>query len=234
MQAGVPARSAWQLAGDPENSDLVLVWDFALQTGAPIAAAMQELGLQEAASQAQDLELEQAMALPKATKNLLLWLPLFGLLISQSFGLEPFAAFSNPLGVASVICAISLLIYGDKKASVMINKIQKPQSNSIQLLLFAMALRAGLTVLETQKLVPQNSELLSQISKLLEISFLTGAPIAELFLTKAKENRLRAASDAISSARALSVKLLIPLGLTTLPAFLLLTVVPVMISQITR
>lgn len=234
MQAGIPARQAWQLAGDINNHDLLSVWEFAMQTGAPIVDAMRELSLQEAATQAQELELEQAMALPKATKNLLLWLPLFGLMISQAFGLEPFAAFSNPLGVVAVLLAIGLLIYGDKKASAMISRLKKPNSNSLQLLLFAMGLKAGLSVNQTQKYFSQTSEAISEIGNLLDISFQSGAPIADLFLVKAKDNRLRATSEAIAQARALSVRLLIPLGLTTLPAFLLLTVVPVMISQITR
>jgi tight adherence protein B len=185
---------------------------------------------------ASEFELQQSLALPKATKRLMLWLPVFGVAISQTFGLNPFAGFSNPLGVFAFGLAIFLLFAGDKLAEKMIANLEKVSSDdNLALLLFSVALKAGISLSEAksflQKKFPkQNFDLDSHI----EFAAATGAPISKLLVSTAQENHEAKTSKAIQEAKALSVKLLIPLGLTVLPAFLLLTVVPILISQITN
>jgi len=62
------------------------------------------------------------------------------------------------------------------------------------------------------------------------LSVRTGAPVAELLSSAASSARSRRRWDAEAAAAALSASLVLPLGLCTLPAFLLLGVVPVVIS----
>jgi pilus assembly protein TadC len=72
----------------------------------------------------------------------------------------------------------------------------------------------------------------AQLQRVLELSLQTGAPIADLILTKAIELREQAASEALIAAQRAGVKLLLPLGLTAMPAFLLMVLIPIFISLI--
>lgn len=77
----------------------------------------------------------------------------------------------------------------------------------------------------------QSTDSLEQeIAGLLRFSHATGAPIAALLHDRARDLRSRARRRAQAQAAALSVKLVVPLGLCVLPAFFLLGVVPVVIS----
>lgn len=240
LEAGVPSSSVPALAGaqrlHQEAEEFFEIWDFATRVGAPLKDALIELSALERDSRAADYELQQSLALPRATKNLMLWLPVFGLFLSQAFGLQPFSAFANPLGIFSFGVAIALLFFGERMAEKMIRALStNSQSSSYNLLLLAIALRAGLGIKEAKELLPaKNAQDEKLLAELLDLSLSTGAPISQILISSAKENREANTSLAIQAARSLSVKLLIPLGLTVLPAFLLLTVVPVLISQITR
>lgn len=240
LEAGVPSALVPDLAGaqrmQQQTAEFFGIWDFATRVGAPLKDALIELSALERDSRAADYELQQSLALPRATKNLMIWLPVFGLFLSQAFGLQPFSAFQNPLGIFSFGVAIALLFFGERMAEKMIRALSMSNhSSSLNLLLLAIALRAGLGITEAKDLLPpKNAQDEKSLEDLLELSLSTGAPISQILISSAKENREANTSLAIQDARALSVKLLIPLGLTVLPAFLLLTVVPVLISQITR
>jgi hypothetical protein len=65
---------------------------------------------------------------------------------------------------------------------------------------------------------------------LIELSKQTGAKLAALIDSELEQLNQKLLSERIEAARRLSVKLLIPLSLTTLPAFLLLTLPPIIIG----
>lgn len=234
LSAGVPANRAWELVPQ-KSAEVAAVWDFAVTVGAPIKIAMQQIALLEQSREKQQLELEQAIALPKATRSLMLWLPLFGLFLSQGFGLAPFSAFLNPLGIGTSLLAIGLLYLGNKKSKQLLLESETPIQVNFVLLFFALALQAGVGLSMAKKLVAQKVNLeLTGIDEVFALAKQTGAPLADLLFTKAMQQQQESFTEAVKKARELSVKLLIPLGLTTLPAFLLLTVVPVLISQLTN
>lgn len=237
LHAGVEAREVLALTNQGSaDSPFETIWQSAIELGAPVSLALNELNRYERAQIASEFELRQSLALPKATKRLMLWLPVFGVGISQTFGLNPLAGFSNPVGVFAFGMAVFLLFAGDKFAEKMISKLEESSSDeNLPLLLFAIALKAGISISEARsfmqrKFPKQNLELDSHI----EFAVTTGAPIANILVSTAQENHDAKTSKAIQDAKALSVKLLIPLGLTVLPAFLLLTVAPILISQITN
>lgn len=235
LEAGVPSKDVPELAGaSTAPKEFFLVWDFALKIGSPLREALNELSALENDSRAANFELQQSLALPRATKNLMLWLPILGLLLSQAFGLQPFSAFTNPLGVWVFGFAIALLAVGDRVAEKMISGLSNNADSALELLLLAVALRSGITLREAQELLPTSSNNSQARKEILQLGCETGAPISELLIAAARENREASTSRAIEQARALSVRLLVPLGLTVLPAFLLLTVVPVLISQLIR
>lgn len=76
---------------------------------------------------------------------------------------------------------------------------------------------------------------LEQVAKLhaaLSFAALTGAPAAPLMYAEAQQQRRQAQRDAEKRAASLGVKLVIPLGLCSLPAFVCLGIVPVVIAMI--
>jgi tight adherence protein B len=67
---------------------------------------------------------------------------------------------------------------------------------------------------------------------ILELSARAGVPAAELLRGEAAEARADARSAAQLDAARLSVRLMLPLGLCVLPAFMVLSVVPLLVSVI--
>ena len=64
----------------------------------------------------------------------------------------------------------------------------------------------------------------------LELSRRAGVPAAELLRSEADERRRQARADISARAQALSVRLMIPLGVCVLPAFMALSVVPLLVT----
>ena len=73
----------------------------------------------------------------------------------------------------------------------------------------------------------------SVTTDLIELSKQTGAKLVALIDSELEQLNQKLLSERIEAARRLSVKLLIPLSLTTLPAFLLLTL-PLIIIGFTQ
>lgn len=68
------------------------------------------------------------------------------------------------------------------------------------------------------------------VDRIVELSAMTGAPMSELLRSEAERARAAARSDAREIAAKLSVRMLVPLGVCILPAFILLAVVPLFVS----
>ena len=70
------------------------------------------------------------------------------------------------------------------------------------------------------------------VDEVLELSRSAGVPAAELLNSQAEELRRVATAHAQEDAAALGVRLMLPLGLCILPAFMVLGVVPLLIAVI--
>jgi len=71
-----------------------------------------------------------------------------------------------------------------------------------------------------------------QIQGALSFAALTGAPAAPLLFAEARQRRRQQQRDAEKRAAALGVKLVVPLGLCSLPAFVCLGIVPVVVAMV--
>jgi pilus assembly protein TadC len=92
----------------------------------------------------------------------------------------------------------------------------------------AMALGADAT--EAWTLVAATD--LHPLGSLLSRADVTGAPVTPLLVLMADQHRQRAHAAAVEEARALGVRLAAPLGLCFLPAFVLVAVVPLVMSLV--
>jgi tight adherence protein B len=68
------------------------------------------------------------------------------------------------------------------------------------------------------------------INELVSLSRQTGAPLGELVQNQIELVTHRALQQSMAKAKRMSIELLVPMSLTVLPAFLILTIVPMLIG----
>ena len=97
------------------------------------------------------------------------------------------------------------------------------------LLRLAVALEAGVSLGAALSLAGLEHE-----EKVVRFAKSTGVSLRELIRVQLRTDLLSWRTTCLSAAKRLSVKLMVPLGLTTLPAFLLLTVAPVLLGALSK
>lgn len=226
LDSGLSLNSALRLSPDFDQGKL----EFAISAGAPLAPLLRQLDRLERNLWRAQGELNQALAVPKATRAMLSWMPAVSLIFAQFLGLTTLAALTNPLVVFCLLLGLSLLIVGSR-----ITAKQIAQASEVievaDLQDFLVAVSAGMTLGKISRLRPELMES-SEVSRLVSLSVQTGAaliPLIEGAIEASLENQL---SRQIEKLRQLSVRILIPLGLTTLPAFLLFTIPPILVGSL--
>lgn len=197
------------------------LWELAIRAGSPVSEALQMMQVSMEQRRKFLAELENLSSTPKATRELLTWLPLIGLAVAQVIGLNPLSALSSTLGLIVICFSTGLIVLG----FVLSRNISKSLSasmprTSLKPLKSAIRLKAGVSLGELR--LKQDV-----FRKALE----AGAPLAEILVQQYLHNQqveFEKKRDLLATG---SIKLLIPLGLTSLPAFVLITVFPLLISS---
>lgn len=99
--------------------------------------------------------------------------------------------------------------------------------------LTAIALSGGASIERARRLVDETGGAAGSAGEtddILALSRTAGVPAVELLRASAASSRHRARTEGRMAAARLGAKLLIPLGVCTLPAFLLLGVAPLLLS----
>lgn len=211
--------------------------------GSPVLALR---NLEKIAEQQQENEakLRVAGTVPKATARLVLWLPLGSSLLGQLLGFGSLAVFFESMpALVSLLIGLLLLIAAQawsQKILLSANRLQ--QSDQIVLDAIALCLDAGLPLHQSQdialtlyvELFEVSEQTKNEIAELVHFSDLSGAPIAKLFRNRADESRRQATHAQNENLERVSIRLLAPLAIFVLPAFVLITVLPISISLITN
>lgn len=224
MSAGVNLHSALELTGfriDGEKPlERLLIW--AIDTGAPIKVVTSRLVAFELDMERFKLELETANAAPIATRKLLLWLPALSLAIGQLAGLGSVAAIFHPIGLFAFVIALGLVALGVKwSRSLLAPLLVEPRHPGFDLMKFSLTLASG---------GPLTASSDPNINELVSLSRQTGAPLGELVQNEIELVTHRALQQSMAKAKRMSIELLVPMSLTVLPAFLILTIVPMLIG----
>ncbi|WP_180968915.1 type II secretion system F family protein [Microbacterium aurantiacum] len=235
LEGGIPLLAAVEAEGGAWV-DLAAAWDVATTVGAPLAEVLRMLAdtLQDAASAADDVRI--ALAEPAGTARLLLWMPLAGLLLGFALGFDTLSVIvSNPVGGACVVAGLGLVLAARMWTRRMLLKAQpEPGTPGIQAELVAVALSGGASIERSLRLVGDSSATgrggEERTRAVLELSRAAGVPAGELLRASAAQDRHAARVRGKLAAARLSTRLLIPLGVCTLPAFLLLGVAPLLLS----
>ena len=230
LSAGVPFQQAVDMA-DPETLPEKFRQFIALafELGAPLVPTLIQLEQQLRHEERTDQEIAQAQAVPQATRTLLLWLPVVSFVFAQVMGLGTFQGLWHPVGAVSAALAAGLLYLGFRLSGSMLKRFMEPKPDpTISLMVLRICLSAG----EPLSRITKRLELVAPggATELVDLSSKTGARLSFLIDSELEQLNQKLLSERIEAARKLSVRLLIPLSLTTLPAFLLLTLPPIIIG----
>lgn len=217
------------------------VWSVATKAGGSMSAVILRLADVMQARREAEREAQLAYASPRATARLVLVLPFIAIVMGELLGMHPLLAiFKSSAGAISVALGLLLLVVGKIWSDRMLKKATPViQDDAILLDAFVIALSAGMSISSAKKLAFDEFELASQLSQsemkieideASQLSVATGASLVEVVRALADEKRKLQNFDRANSLAKLSVKLMIPLGIAVLPAFVLLSVVPIAIS----
>jgi len=259
LEAGVAPDRAWSLLaedGDPVAGfvvaedhgrdpasrmrglggawiDVAVAWQVAQTVGAPLAASLRRFA--EAVRSAQEVRDDVAVALadPAATARLVAWLPLVAIVLAIALGFDVAAVLSQPVGLACAAIGVALMLVARRWTRRLVASAQ-PEGRlvGVQGDVVAIALSGGVSVERALTTVRDAGagEIAPDVHAVLALSQRAGAPAVELLRASAAERRREARTEGRLRAARLGAKLLVPMGVCTLPAFLLLGVAPLLIS----
>ena len=243
LERGVPEAAAIAARGESWR-ELAVAWSVATAVGAALAEALRSfaLGLRDAA-EAQD-DVAVALAEPTATARLMLWLPAVGLLMGVALGFDTFGIlFTDPRGTACLVAGLALVVVARVWTAKLIRKARPdPGLPGIDAELFAIALSGGVSIDAAAAHVGRaraavdperddiGADIPAAVRDVLELSRAAGVPAVELLRAESASARHRARVDGRLRASQLGTRLLLPLGICTLPSFLLLAVAPLVLS----
>lgn len=230
LSSGLPLRSALEHSGYATLSPLALE---AIKLGSPLQRILGQLDEIEFQQQRALAELNQALAVPKATRSLLSWLPAFALVASQLMGLSSLSALVHPVSLIAIALGFALILLGRRLTGSMLIEPKLDQTAIYSLQLFGVAIASGLGLSQTLRRYPELSSS-PPVMELVAVSKTTGCSLSSLVQSTIRSEISNASAALMTELRELSVKLLIPLGLTTLPAFLLFTIPPIFIGITNR
>jgi len=199
-----------------------------MDLGAPLVPLLRSLDSQSQNQVKARGELGQALAVPNSTRRLLLWLPFFTLALTFATGIIQVEALINPLVLAGFLLGTVMLVIGSRISKRMLGGFRNEFDVSA-LQDFQLALSAGLNASEISSLFPNLLED-PNVAALIHLSRRTGARLIGLTESQIELELSTQLAGKVTELRELSVKLLIPLGLTTLPAFMLFIIPPVLVG----
>ncbi|WP_258566871.1 type II secretion system F family protein [Microbacterium sp. Se5.02b] len=234
VDRGVPLLPAIEAEGGAWV-DLAAAWEIATTVGAPLAEVLRIIAESLRDASAADDDVRIALAEPAGTARLLLWMPFAGLVLGFALGFDTLGVvIGNPLGALCVIAGLLLVLAARVWTGRLLRRARPaPGIPGMQAELMAVALAGGVSIDRARRLVAESSASVGadhRIDTVLDLSRAAGVPAAELLRASAAQDRHSARVQGRLRAAKLSTRLLIPLGVCTLPAFLLLGVAPLLLS----
>ncbi|MEV0894956.1 type II secretion system F family protein [Promicromonospora sp. NPDC050262] len=284
LKAGAPPGAAWSraagvgvdLAGVPDVDALsrvlgsrhaeavVAATRLALDVGAPLGRVLEQVAATLVAEAEAQAERDTALAGPRTTGRLLMWLPVAGGFLGWVLGADPVGtATDGGVGTAALVAGAVLLVAGRIWSDRLVVAAGGAERSGVDvqvvLELVAAAMRSGAGVPRALQAVGAavdgpDGEVLTRAAHALVLgaawerawahtpnalgpvvhalrgAWLDGAPAGEALRAAGAEVRhVRSAASRTAAAR-LGVRLVLPLGVCYLPAFVLVGLVPVLLA----
>ncbi|MGZ0713029.1 type II secretion system F family protein (plasmid) [Coraliomargarita sp. W4R53] len=220
-------------ADDQSWRELAAAWSIATTVGAPIAPSLRSMAT--ALRDTRDVadEVSVALAEPAGTARLMGWLPLVAIGLGLALGFDTVQIlFTTPLGIACLAGGLALVFASRRWTAHLVR--QAATDSAIPGLgaeLAAIALSGGVAIGRARSIVRgAGFDIGEEAESLLDLSRTAGVPALELLRAASELARHRVRTEGRLRAARLSSKLLLPLGVCTLPAFLLLGVAPMLLG----
>jgi tight adherence protein B len=223
-------REAW--------AALATAWAVATESGAPLAPTLRRFaGVLRSLAQGRR-NVEVALAGPVATARIVLALPAVGLLFGMLLGVDALRVLvATPAGWACLAVGGLLVLGGVRWNRRLIRAARTlDPTPGLALELLAIAVSGGASLDGSRDLVDRSlvdaglPALGGGADSILAFSRAAGVPAAALLHAEAEECRRVASADGERRAAELGTRLLLPLGVCILPAFIALGVAPIVVS----
>jgi tight adherence protein B len=222
-------RSAW--------GSLAAIWGIATQSGAALGPALERSAdvLRSLAQSARDVEV--ALAGPLATSRIVLALPAVGVLLGILLGFDVIGAFASLPGVVCLAAGGILIVVAVRWNRRLLRWARDLDATpGLGFDLLAIALSGGTSVERAQEVVASAcaeagiDPPADDVRAVLAFAVSAGVPVVGLLRAESDERRREARAAAAGRAARLETRLLLPLGLCVLPAFVLLGVGPIALA----
>ncbi|QNO37110.1 type II secretion system F family protein [Protaetiibacter sp. SSC-01] len=217
---------------------LAVCWAVATETGAPLAGVLERAAETLRALADADRQVDLALAGPLATARIVALLPLAGVALALLIGADPVGVVVGTVpGAVSAALGAAALAAGIRwnRRLVAAARVTDPLAGLGHELL-ALAMSGGAAPDAAQRRVERAAARcgldapVADARATLDFAARAGVPAAALLRAEAARARRRALADVLRRAALLGSRLLAPLGVCFLPAFVLLGVVPLMIG----
>lgn len=230
----------------PEWRALAAVWLLAEQSGGPLAEALERYarGLRSLT----ELRERRGVLLtgPRATVRLVAGLPILALALGWLTGFDPLGVLLTPLGTALIVVGVLLLATGIRWASRLTASVEREDRVAgLEFILLRIGLGGGGSAATARRRIADCVDAVGSewigfdalrrggpLDRVLETARAHGAPLGDLALEEAEAAQTRACAELERSAERLGVRVLIPLGVCALPSFIVLGVLPVLLSML--
>lgn len=225
---------------------LAVSWQLAEETGAPLAAALERISA--ALLSLRRLRERRSVLLsgPRATTRLVAALPPFVLVLGWALGFDPSPVILSWSGVGMVSSGLLLLGAGMLWARRLVRRLQdEDRVEGIELELVWIALGGGSAPANAVRHVVDCIDRTridwvaydrfcvdGVLAEVIRRAAAIGMPLQHLLLAEAESLRARRQAELEASAERLGVRVLVPLGVCVLPSFILMGVLPVVISMV--
>lgn len=214
-------------------------WRVASDSGAPLAATLSRLGEVLVATDDARREVAIALAGPLATSRVVLALPVLGLLGGALLGVDTLGVLvTTPPGWLCLAAGGTLLLVARRWMRRLVARAREADPTpGLGCELVAVAVSGGApasAALSRVALALEEAGLPADDTAAPAIEFAqrAGVPVAALLRAEAREIRRDAQAAVRMRIAALGTRLLLPLGLCVLPAFVALGVAPLLLAMI--
>jgi tight adherence protein B len=224
---------------DPTHRDVHGVLAVAARTGAPVVPALRALAVSLRDSAAAERSVRVALAGPRSSARVVLALPAFGTLLGSMWGVDTIGVLVHtPVGWGCLSAAAFLVTVAQRWTSRLVAAAAGGTTVPGLLLdVWAVALSGGGAWADAASTVesvfgardwPEGDR--ARLAETLTLAERAGVPAAGLLRACAVDSRADAAAEGLARAERLGVRLVLPLGVCVLPAFVLVGVVPVVLG----
>ena len=226
VRAGMPIKITAENLSDAGRRDLEKILDLNQRVGGPLVGSLQRFAQMLRKREELAEELQIAATGPKASARLVMNLPLMVLVGGAVSGIPVIRLFTTSW-IAGASLALGMLMYwlGSRWTNRLLSKAQPGSEDpGFNLELLAISVGAGLSVrLACRELGIDETE----------IKFLgTETPTMQLLTERADELRTEAFHSDRKRIQKTAVAILWPLGVTVLPAFVLVAIVPLALAMV--